>query len=89
MSLRDDVRGQSFAYLTAGMSIVLGAGLFVVLEEVIPPLLSFTSSTCVSTACDEGVTNLQNSWQLYPVVIAGLVFILIIAASIFQSRRPA
>lgn len=86
--LRTDDRAQSMTYLIAGCTIVLAAGLMMVFGDGLSDLLTFASNQCQTTACTDGVANVQAAWDWFPLVVTGMVFIMIISASIYQSRRP-
>lgn len=87
-TLRNDNRAQSYTYIVAGCMVVLGAGLIMVFGDALTDLLSFADDQCTTASCSEGVTNVQAVWDWFPLVVAGFVFIMIIATSIYQSRRP-
>lgn len=89
MTLRNDTRGQSFTYLIAGCTIVIGAGLMMAFDSGIDRMLSFSDGQCQTAQCTDGVANVQAAWDWFPLVVAGFVFLMIIAASIYQSRRPS
>lgn len=87
-SLRTDERAQSITYLVAGCTIVLAAGLMMVFGDGLTDLLTFAGTQCQTQACNDGVTNVQAVWDWFPLVVSGMVFIMIISASIYQSRSP-
>lgn len=86
--LYTDDRAQSFTYLVAGGTIIIGAGLMMVFGDAIPDLLSFADGQCVSQACTDGVSNVEAAWNWFPLFVSAMVFIMIIAASVYQSRSP-
>lgn len=87
-SLQHDERGQSITYLIAGCTIVISAGLIMIFGDGFTDLLTFAGTQCQTQACNDGVDNVQAVWDWFPLVVVGMVFIMIISASIFQSRRP-
>lgn len=88
MKLVEDTRGQSFTYLVAGCTVVIGAGLMVTFDSGLTQMLDFAGDQCITTECSDGVANVQAVWNWFPLVVAGFVLLMIIAASIYQSRRP-
>lgn len=88
MTFRQDTRGQSFTYLVAGGTVILGAGLITIFDSGFDQMLDFSSSQCGTTACTDGVANVQAVWDWFPLVVAGFFFLMIIGASIYKSRRP-
>lgn len=87
-SLHADRRGQSFTYLIAGGTAILGAGLITVFDSPITQLLTSSRDQCVTQTCQTGVDSVQAAWNWFPLVILGFFLVMIIAASVWQSRSP-
>lgn len=88
MTFARDTRGQSFTYLVAGGTVILGAGLITIFDPGFDQMLSFADGQCSTTHCTDGVANVQAVWDWFPLVVGAFFFLMIIAASIYKSRRP-
>ena len=86
--LRHDNRGQSMTYIVAGGTIILFAAIYAVFQTPAEKLLTTALENCTTETCETGVGHVLTAWTWSPLIAAGLVVIMIIAASIFKSRSP-
>lgn len=84
---RDD-RGQSFTYLLAFSTIIMFAVAYAVLQTPMEKLLDAADGNCRTAACTTGTGHVETAWTWLPLVAVALVFLMIVAAGIFMSRRP-
>lgn len=83
-----DDRAQSFTYLIAAATIIIGAAIVTVFDQPVTDMTNYASDQCITANCTTGVSNVQTAWTWFPFVVVGMVLMMIIAASVFQSRRP-
>ncbi len=81
-------RAQAYLLLVAAGTVILVAMLIAVFEPVMSDVQNQSTSVSQTQASATGIGWVHDFWTWMPLTALLLVLVMLIAGSIFQSRRP-